>query len=125
MPETPEMQPGPQPPRGSSPHAAARRRDQRLARIRRLTLWVTGGAAGASLGLGVAFAHALPGHAVSAPATTPAPAPSASAPPASHHSGPPGRARHSNRLTAPKQQPTAPKQQQATHSPPVVSSGGS
>ncbi len=41
---------------------AARRRDQRLALTRRVTLWVAGGAATASLGLGTAFAHALPGH---------------------------------------------------------------
>jgi len=41
---------------------AARRRDQRLVRTRRATLWVAGGAAAASLGLGTAFAHALPGH---------------------------------------------------------------
>jgi hypothetical protein len=41
---------------------AGRRRDQRLVRTRRATLWVAGGAAAASLGLGTAFAHALPGH---------------------------------------------------------------
>jgi hypothetical protein len=45
---------------------AARRRDDRLALARRLTLWVAGGAAAASLGLGTAFAHALPGHRASA-----------------------------------------------------------
>jgi hypothetical protein len=45
---------------------AARRRDQRLVRTRRATLWVAGGAAAASLGLGTAFAHALPGHQASA-----------------------------------------------------------
>jgi hypothetical protein len=41
---------------------AAYRRDQRLARTRRVSLWVAGGAAAASLGLGTAFAHDLPGH---------------------------------------------------------------
>jgi hypothetical protein len=41
---------------------AAHRRDQRLARTRRVSLWVAGGAAAASLGLGTAFAHDLPGH---------------------------------------------------------------
>ncbi|HTS95498.1 MAG TPA: hypothetical protein VMI33_02675 [Streptosporangiaceae bacterium] len=40
----------------------ADRRDQRLARIRRVSLWVAGGTAAATLGLGTAFAHALPGH---------------------------------------------------------------
>jgi hypothetical protein len=50
---------------------AARRRDDRLARARRLTLWVAGGAAAASLGLGTAFAQALPGHRAAAAATQP------------------------------------------------------
>jgi len=45
----------------SADHAADRR-DQRLARTRRVSLWVAGGAAAASLGLGTAFAHNLPGH---------------------------------------------------------------
>jgi len=40
----------------------ADRRDQRLAGIRRVSLWVAGGTAAATLGLGTAFAHALPGH---------------------------------------------------------------
>jgi hypothetical protein len=48
---------------------AARRRDQRLVRTRRATLWVAGGAAAASLGLGTAFAHALPGHQATAAGT--------------------------------------------------------
>ena len=48
---------------------AARRRDQRLVRTRRATLWVAGGAAAAALGLGTMFAHALPGH--QAPAAGP------------------------------------------------------
>jgi len=43
-------------------HGAAARRDSKLLRIRKLTLWITGGAAAVSLGLGTAFAHALPGH---------------------------------------------------------------
>jgi hypothetical protein len=44
---------------------ASRRRDERLARVRKLSLWITGGAAAASLGMGTAFAHAIPGHTVS------------------------------------------------------------
>jgi hypothetical protein len=40
----------------SADHAACRR-DDRLARARRLTLWVAGGAAAASIGLGTAFAQ--------------------------------------------------------------------
>ena len=42
--------------------SASRRRDARLGRIRKLSLWITGGAAAASLGMGTAFAHAIPGH---------------------------------------------------------------
>jgi hypothetical protein len=54
---------------------AAHRRDQRLARIRRVSRWVAGGAAAASLGLGTAFAHDLPGrHAPAADAQPGAPA---------------------------------------------------
>jgi hypothetical protein len=41
---------------------AARRRDLTLARTRRLSLWVAGSAAAAAIGLGMAFADALPGH---------------------------------------------------------------
>ncbi len=43
-------------------HKAAARRDRQLLRIRKLSLWLAGGAAAVSLGLGTAFAHALPGH---------------------------------------------------------------
>jgi hypothetical protein len=51
-------------------HRAAARRDDRLAMIRKLSLWITGGAAAASLGLGMAFAHALPGHAATSSTPT-------------------------------------------------------
>src|SRR5258708_35226406 len=61
---------------------AARRRDQRLAQARRLTLWVAGGAAAPSLGLGTAFAHALPRHPAPTPAPPPAGTPPAGPPPA-------------------------------------------
>jgi hypothetical protein len=54
---------------------AARRRDHRLAQARRLTLCVAGGATAASLALGAAFAHALPGHRASTTAAQPAGAP--------------------------------------------------
>ena len=46
-------------------YRASRRRDERLGRVRKLSLWITGGAAAASLGMGTAFAHAIPGHSVS------------------------------------------------------------
>ncbi len=51
---------------------AVRRRDERLWRTRRVSLWVAGGAAAASLGLGTAFAHALPGHRTAAAGAQPA-----------------------------------------------------
>jgi hypothetical protein len=41
---------------------AARRRDLMLARTRRLSVWLAGSAAAASIGLGTAFACTLPGH---------------------------------------------------------------
>jgi hypothetical protein len=50
---------------------AVRRRDERLSRIRRVSLWVAGGAAATALGLGTAFAHALPGHAAVATGARP------------------------------------------------------
>jgi hypothetical protein len=113
------------------PHSAAARRDRQLIRIRQLSLWATGVAAAASLGLGTAFAHALPGHAYSAerPAATggqvrsqpgpsqhPAPAGRASTP-AGRASTPAGRS-HRDRLTPPHRRP-------APSSAPVVTSGGS
>ena len=103
---------------------AVRRRDERLSRTRKMSLWVAGGAAAASLGLGTAFAHALPGHGAAASGAQPAgpgsgqqngtgqPAASPSAGPARQH------ARHHN--LAPPQQPPA-----TTQAPPQTTSGGS
>ena len=54
-------------------HIASRRRDERLAMVRKLTLWITGGAAAASLGLGTAFASSVPGHAAGTTGTTTTP----------------------------------------------------
>jgi hypothetical protein len=95
-------------------HIASRRRDERLALIRKLTLWVTGGAAAASLGLGAAFAHAVPGHA----ASTPGQAKQTSSATSHTASGGTGSTQPSQ-LTQPQQQPTQ------TTAPPVVTSGGS
>jgi hypothetical protein len=112
---------------------AVRRRDERLSRTRRVSLWVAGGAAAASLGLGTAFAQALPGHRAAASGAQPAssgqgqggtsqggtsqgqggsgqPTASPSAAPARHH-------HHS---LAPPQQPPA-----TTQAPPQTTSGGS
>jgi hypothetical protein len=108
-------------------HFASARRDDRLARIRKLTLWVGGAAAAASLGLGTAFAHALPGHAATAARTTPTKAatPAAGSPGGGQSAAPsvstsPQHSRHNRApLAKPTQQPAP------TQAPPVVSSGGS
>lgn len=122
-------------------HSAAARRDDRLARVRRLSLWITGGAAAASLGLGTAFAHAMPGDAASGspassaasstsaaggptsagkPASTPSPGTGSSAGrPASVSPSHKAAPRSSQTLAPPASTP-APTQQQ-----PVVQSGGS
>lgn len=105
---------------------ASRRRDERLARIRKITLWIGGSAAAASLGLGTAFADAVPGHASAATstpgssATSTAPASSGSA---SSGSAKPAPARSSasqpTQLQPPQQQPAQ------TAAPHKVTSGGS
>lgn len=106
---------------------ASRRRDERLARIRRLTLWITGGAAAASLGMGSAFAHALPGHAASA-STSSGSTSTGAARTGTKATGSTGTAaasssqgghHHRHRLAPPAQQPVS------TPAPAVVSSGGS
>jgi hypothetical protein len=107
-------------------HVASARRDDRLARIRKLTLWIGGGAAAASLGLGTAFAHALPGHAASSQAGSSGA--SAGAPDGGGSGGrPAGGAEgsgkpvrhHHDKLARPQQPPAH------TSAPPVVTSGGS
>jgi len=115
---------------------AAARRDQRLAQIRKLSMWITGSAAAASLGLGTAFAHALPGHnAAAAPrhaahGRAAASGPTAGAgttgatgtgrPAGSSSTG--GNDRHKgHKLAAPAQHPASAPSSAA----PVVSSGGS
>jgi hypothetical protein len=135
-----------------SQHGAAARRDSKLLRVRKLTLWVTGGAAAASLGLGSVFAHALPGHSHStassagAQATTTAPARAAAGQrqgaagragalsgqaPARHRGTGhgllghgPARQQHGRKtgLTPPEQQP---RPATPAPAPPPVSSGGS
>jgi hypothetical protein len=124
-------------------YRASRRRDERLVRIRKLSLWITGGAAAASLGMGTAFAHAIPGHTMTTGASTPAtgttPATSSSAASGStagtsgttSHQGSSHSARghHRHRLAPPASAPAtpkaAPKPAPAAPPAPVVSSGGS
>jgi hypothetical protein len=99
---------------------AARRRDQRLAQARRLTLCVAGGAAAASLALGAAFAHALPGHRASATAAQPAGAPPQGTRPTGAQ---PTTSRPTSAPASPLQQPQQPPA--TTAAPPQTTSGGS
>jgi hypothetical protein len=102
------------------PHdsAIARRNDQ-LARTRRLTAWIAGGATAASLVLAGALGFALPGHAASSG--------SQAGPAGGQTSGPSGGGssqRHQptsqhRRLHPPRHHP------RSSAAPPVVSSGGS
>src|SRR5580693_9520864 len=93
-------------------HTAAAHRDSKLLRIRKLSLWITGGAAAVSLGLGTAFAHALPGHTHSTGATA---RPAAAAPPARGSRPAPAarghvrvpRQRHEHQLARPNHAPAA------------------
>jgi hypothetical protein len=120
---------------------AARRRDQRLVRTRRATLWVAGGAAAASLGLGTAFAHALPGHQATAAASRSGAAtagtqpqgspaqrtqPQGTQPPGTQPPGsqprPGAKAHHSKPQSQPLSQPTTPPST-APASPQAVSGG--
>jgi hypothetical protein len=97
--------------------SAITRRDDHLARTRRLSLWIAGGAAAASVSLATAFGFALPGHAVTSGGQAPARH-------AGHSTGQtrPGHRRSggSNHQLAPPQQPPS-----GSAAPPVVSSGGS
>lgn len=101
------------PQRGSN-HAALAERNRLLSQTKIITLGIAGGAAIASLGLGTAFAHDIPGH-----SRTPAvPARSPSSPSSPTSSSP---ARRHHRPIAPPARPPAP----APSSPPApVTSGG-
>lgn len=113
------------------------RRDDRLAYLRRLSLWIAGGAAAATLALGTAFAHALPGHARPAGPVRPAAGQGATGQGAAGQGAagqgadhgqvhrrrpdaPPGARRHGeHRLRRPQARPAS------TPAAPVVVSGGS
>jgi hypothetical protein len=120
-------------------HNAAARRERLLRRTRTITLGIAGGAAVASLSLGTALAHVIPGHgrpaaraataahatprhepagpAASGPATSGHAAPSGTAPAASP---PPARVPHHRHRLAPPASPPA-----STPAAPHASSGGS
>jgi hypothetical protein len=122
---------------------AARRRDQRLVRTRRATLWVAGGAAAASLGLGTAFAYALPGHQAAAAGSRSGAATAGTQPQGAQPQGTPAqgsqapgsqvqgtqprpgaKAHRSKRQSPPLSQPATPPTT-AAPSPPQAVSGGS
>jgi hypothetical protein len=105
---------------------AAAHRQRLLGRIRVISLGVAASAVVASLGLGMALAHAIPGHA--RPAGAAAAAGSAAVPGHRRQAAPPRSSRpvasrhehaHRRRL-APAPRPPA-----STPAPPQVSSGGS
>ena len=119
-------------------HGASRRRDDGLARIRKMTVWITGSAAAASLGLGAAFAYELPGHTSAASSnagisSTGGSTTTGSAQPTGGGAGQSGSrvsgsratggGRHQHALAKPTQAPQQPAINPAP--PPVVSSGGS
>jgi hypothetical protein len=107
------------------PHESAIiRRDEHLARTRRLSAWIAGGATAASFGLAAALGFSLPGHTVTAGAQGASHSSSGSGSTSGQTgssgttSGQTGHRRH-RRLAPPTQAPSNSGQQ------PVVSSGGS
>jgi hypothetical protein len=116
-------------------HAALAERNRLLTRTRTITLGIAGGAALASLALGTAFAHALPGHSYHPAAAKAAPVAARSSSPAAQSSGPaqrPARHGHAGRrrvhrhvrrhhAIAPPTHAPAPA---PSSSPPQVTSGG-
>jgi hypothetical protein len=104
---------------------AARRRDDRLAQARRLTLCVASGAAAASLALGAAFAHELPGHRASTTAAQPPGAPPQRTQPTGTQptSPPPTTSQPTSTPASPLQPPQQPPA--TTAAPPQSTSGGS
>jgi hypothetical protein len=118
-------------------HKALAERNRLLSQTRTISLGIAGGAALAALGLGTAFAHAIPGHhhtqAIQAQpggglSGTTGPAPSASPSRAARSTGPARTARRGHparrhHAIAPPTQPPAPAP--SSPAPPPVSSGGS
>lgn len=103
---------------------AAARRDASLLRLRKLSLWIAGGASGAALGLGLTFAHALPGHAAGsghrAGITSSGQRTTENARPAGSPAPIAGHRRHHRRQLAVPQHAPAP-----SSTAPAVTSGGS
>jgi hypothetical protein len=103
------------------PHESAiTRRDEHLARTRKLSVWIAGGATAASFGLAAALGFALPGHTVTAGSQSAGQTSSGSGQASGQGTGHrAGTGNHHRRLSPPRQAPVN------TGAPPVVSSGGS
>ncbi len=106
------------------PHdSAIARRDEQLARTRRLTVWIAGGTTAASFALAAALGFALPGHAASSgsPASHAGAGRStgSSGTSGGHSSGRHSPARQHRKLSPPRHKP------RNSGAPPAVSSGGS
>jgi len=100
------------------PHESAiTRRDEQLARTRRLTIWVASGATVTSFGLAAALGFALPGHTASPGAGTSTHA-------GSGRNGTAGSGSQSQRSAHRKLSPPH-RAPASSNAPPVVSSGGS
>jgi hypothetical protein len=106
---------------------AIRRRDQVLARTRRASRWITAVAIAASVGIGGAVAHALPGrHPAAQAATARGPASGSGRQRAGHgtdrrrHHSAASHHHHGHHHLRPPAQPPSP-----SPSPPPVVSGGS
>lgn len=99
---------------------AVARRDVQLARTRRLTAWVAGGAATASFALAAALGFSLPGHAASSqnPASHAGAGRSTGSGGTSGAGGGSSQRQH-RKLSPPRNKP------RNSGAPPVVSSGGS
>jgi hypothetical protein len=98
--------------------SAITRRDEHLARTRRVSMWLAGGATAASLGLAAALGFALPGHTATSAARSTAQSGSGSGQRSGRATGS-GSAHNRGALTPPRQSPAS------SSAPPVVSSGGS
>jgi hypothetical protein len=99
--------------------SAITRRDEQLARTRRLTAWIASGATISSLGLAAALGFALPGHAANTSAGTSSHAGSGRSGTAGSGSQGQGSAHRHRRLAPPHHAPAN------SGGAPVVSSGGS
>jgi hypothetical protein len=93
--------------------SAVIRRDQRLNRTRRLSMWIAGSATAASLGLAGVLGISIPGKAVASGSQSQSGRQASRTHPGGRHSS------HPHRLAAPSSAPST------SSAPPVVSSGGS